>query len=114
MIWDEKLQDRGLLSFFQNLIKFRKEYLPIINNSVLHYQAGNEGISAERQGLSADNPVHQWHFIGSEGALVAVYSGAQAVKFDAPGACVFGPEPDLALYETGLPPYTLAVYNKKA
>jgi neopullulanase len=107
MIWDEKLQDRELLSFFQNLIRFRKEYLSIINDSALHYEAENGGLSTE-------SPVHKWGFSGRAGHLVAMYSGAQPAKFDAPGACVFGPDADLALYETGLPPYTLAVYNKKA
>ncbi|MDR0314086.1 MAG: glycoside hydrolase family 13 protein [Treponema sp.] len=100
MIWDENLQDRELFSFFQNLIKFRKQYLPVINGSKLHYQVENE--------------VHQWCLYGGAGQLVAVYS-EKATKFDAPGNCVFGPEPDLAQYQNGeLPPYTLAVYNKKA
>jgi glycosidase len=98
MIWDEKLQDRELLSFFQNLIKFRKKYLPVINNSALHYKAGNN--------------VHRWDFSGSAGHLAAVYSGTEPAKFEIPGACVFGPSADLTQYETGeLPPFTLAVYE---
>jgi glycosidase len=105
MIWDEKQQDRTLLSFFQTLIQFRKKYLPIINNSALHYQADNEGLSTE-------SPIHQWHFSSSAGNLVAIYSPDKAAKFNAPGPCVFGPEPDMTQYESGLPPYTLAIYEK--
>jgi hypothetical protein len=91
------LQDRELLSFFLNLIKFRKKYLPIIKDSALHYQAGN---------------IHQWHLSGSAGHLVAVYSGTQPAKLDIPGVCIFGPSADLAQYQAGeLPPYTLLVYE---
>jgi glycosidase len=95
MIWDEKRQDQDLRSFFQNLIKFRKEFLPIINHCVVQYRKTDEA--------------HYWEFSGFGESLIAVYSEEPVRGFQAPGTCVSGP-PD---GNGELPPHTMLVYHRR-
>jgi len=103
MVWNEKLQDADMLSFFKNLIEFRKNYLPIIKDSFLRY--------FEKDG------VHYWEFspIGKQAVygLTAVYAESEKIcGFIAPGKCVLGPHRDFRLYENGkLPLCSLVVYK---
>ena len=98
MLWNETLQDKELLNFFKNLVKFRKEFLYIINYPVLDYKQGKG--------------YNEWDFSAGGRHLRAVYTGNKAVRgYKVPGDCVIAPEPDLKKFETGnLPADTLVVY----
>jgi neopullulanase len=99
MPWDDGLQDGELRRFFQNLIAFRKKFLPVIGNSVLYYYKKDD--------------IHYWEFSGSGEALTAVYTETTAARIEIPGTCVFGPEPGLEQCGERLPPGKLVVFYSK-
>ncbi|MDR1126793.1 MAG: glycoside hydrolase family 13 protein [Treponema sp.] len=70
MIWDEALQDKGLLTFFQRLVKFRLANISIINNSVLSFTE-DEGIFCLR--LTPLTPTR---------GLTVVYTGERAEQVE--------------------------------
>jgi glycosidase len=94
MIWDEKRQDRELLSFFRDLIAFRKKYIAIINSCTMRYES--------------ENGVFRWIIGGGESALRAVYTGEKPVEAGGEaGKCVFSAAP---VHNGEIPPFTLAVF----
>ncbi|MDR2053740.1 MAG: glycoside hydrolase family 13 protein, partial [Treponema sp.] len=95
MIWDEKRQDRELLSFFRDLIAFRKKYIAIINSCTMRYES--------------ENGVSRWIIGGGESALRAVYTGEKPVEAGGEaGKRVFSAAP---VHNGEIPPFTLAVFH---
>ena len=95
MIWDEKRQDRELLSFFRDLIAFRKKHIALINSCTMRYEA--------------ENGVSRWIIGGGENALRALYTGEKPVEAGGEtGECVFSAAP---INNGEIPPFTLAVLH---
>ncbi|MDR2070110.1 MAG: glycoside hydrolase family 13 protein [Treponema sp.] len=95
MIWGENRRDRELLSFFRDLVAFRKKHIALINSCTMRYEA--------------ENGVSRWIIGGGENTLRAVYTGENPVEAAGEaGQYVFSAAP---LNNGEIPPFTLAVFH---